>query len=160
MADLHGQDIEEEEVWAMMKAREGSNSNPKIGKNLSTSSSSSAWRTSRAIPRFAAASGVHRSSSAPLNIPDWSKILKKKPAKKSNMWDDDDERDFDSLKIDGEEDYDDDEMLPPHEYLARRRLATTQIASFSMCEGIGRTLKGRDLTNLRKAILTKTGFLE
>lgn len=75
------------------------------------------------------------------------------------MWDDD-ERDFDSLKIDGEEGYDDDEMLPPHEYLARRRLATTQIASFSMCEGIGRTLKGRDLTNLRKAILTKTGFLE
>lgn len=77
------------------------------------------------------------------------------------MWDDDDERDFDSLKIDDDGDGDGyDEMLPPHEYLARRRLATTQVASFSMCEGIGRTLKGRDLTNLRKAILTKTGFLE
>ncbi|XP_057764895.1 protein S40-7-like [Salvia miltiorrhiza] len=148
MAGFHGggggmaaEDYEEEEVWAMLKAKDqGSNSISKITRNLSTSSS-----TSRAIPRSASSSGG--ASSAPLTIPDWSKILKKKP--KKNMWDDGDDGDGDG----------DDEMLPPHEYLARR-LASTQIASFSMCEGVGRTLKGRDLSNLRNAILTKTGFLE
>ncbi|MCI46311.1 hypothetical protein A2U01_0067551, partial [Trifolium medium] len=42
-----------------------------------------------------------------------------------------------------EEDEDEDEddgWLPPHEFLARMR-----VASFSVHEGIGRTLKGRDL---------------
>ncbi|KAI3456460.1 hypothetical protein Pfo_013123 [Paulownia fortunei] len=195
MADLHGgfssgggmaaldtEDFQEEEVWAMMKARDGSNSKSKSRKNSSgSSSSSSAWRftaTSRTIPR--ATSGGHlelpataraHQSSAPVNIPDWSKILKKKP--KKNLWDDacDAHNDdggggswkFHHVKVDDFEsddaDGDGDDMLPPHEYLARR-IASTQIASFSMCEGVGRTLKGRDLSNLRNAILTKTGFLE
>ncbi|KAL0305937.1 UNVERIFIED_CONTAM: hypothetical protein Sradi_6011000 [Sesamum radiatum] len=101
-----------------------------------------------------------------MSIPDWSKILKKKPNR--NLWDDacdahDDDvgRKLHHVKAadDVESDDDDDDMVPPHEYLARR-LASTQIASFSMCEGVGRTLKGRDLSNLRNAILTKTGFLE
>lgn len=43
--------------------------------------------------------------------------------------------------------------VPPHEYLARRRGA-----SFSVQEGIGRTLKGRDLRSVRNAIWEKTGF--
>ncbi|KAK4439345.1 hypothetical protein Salat_0269400 [Sesamum alatum] len=168
------EDFQEEEVWAVMnKAREGSNSYSKTRKNLS--GSSSAWRftsTSRStIPRANSGGGQEfaatapQQSSAPMSIPDWSKILKKKPNK--NLWDDacdahDDDvgRKAHHVKVDDvENDDDDDEMVPPHEYLARR-LATTQIASFSMCEGVGRTLKGRDLSNLRNAILTKTGFLE
>ncbi|XP_074287517.1 protein S40-4-like [Silene latifolia] len=48
---------------------------------------------------------------------------------------------------------DDGEWVPPHEYLAR-----TRNASFSMQEGIGRTLKGRDLSRVRNAIWEKTGF--
>ncbi|KZV37173.1 hypothetical protein F511_15093 [Dorcoceras hygrometricum] len=47
----------------------------------------------------------------------------------------------------------------PHEYLAGK-LASTQIASFSMRGGVGRTVKGRDLSKTRNAVLTKTGFLE
>ncbi|CAN1253193.1 hypothetical protein LINPERPRIM_LOCUS8253 [Linum perenne] len=43
--------------------------------------------------------------------------------------------------------------VPPHELLAR-----TRIASFSVHEGIGRTLKGRDLSRVRNAIWEKTGF--
>lgn len=181
MADLHGgggmaefdtEDFQEEEVWAMMKARQGSNSKSKIRKTSSTSSSS-AWRytaSSRTIPRSASSGGgtPPHQSSAPVSIPDWSKIMKEKP--KKNLWDDacdahhaDDGGDIKYrhgyTNSDDDDDEDDDNMLPPHEYLARR-LASTQIASFSMCEGVGRTLKGRDLSKLRNAILTKTGFLE
>ncbi|KAL9316653.1 hypothetical protein ACSQ67_017654 [Phaseolus vulgaris] len=49
--------------------------------------------------------------------------------------------------------------LPPHEFIARR-LARSQISSFSVLEGAGRTLKGRDLSKVRNAVLSKTGFLE
>ncbi|KAH0713329.1 hypothetical protein KY290_008972 [Solanum tuberosum] len=58
-----------------------------------------------------------------------------------------------------DEDCDDIGMLPPHEYLAKR-VARSQIDPPSMCEGVGRTLKGRDLSRMRNVILTKTGFLE
>ncbi|PKI65158.1 uncharacterized protein LOC116206848 [Punica granatum] len=43
--------------------------------------------------------------------------------------------------------------LPPHEHLARR-----WGASLSVHEGIGRTLKGRDLRRVRNAIWKKVGF--
>ncbi|KAG6419024.1 hypothetical protein SASPL_121232 [Salvia splendens] len=155
MADFHGadgggmaaEDYQEEEMWAMMKARDQGS---KTRKNSPTSST---WHltAARAIPRSSGGA-----SSAPLSIPDWSKILKKNPKNKKGGAHShhDDVTDTDDGDGDG-----DDEMLPPHEYLARR-VASTQIASFSMCEGVGRTLKGRDLSNLRNAILTKTGFLE
>ncbi|KAI3810049.1 hypothetical protein L1987_19656 [Smallanthus sonchifolius] len=58
--------------------------------------------------------------------------------------------------------YDDDDhgnMMPPHEWIAQK-LARNQISSFSVCEGAGRTLNGRDLSRVRNAVLTKTGFLE
>lgn len=45
--------------------------------------------------------------------------------------------------------------IPPHEWIARKTGS-----SFSVCEGAGRTLKGRDLSRVRNAVLTKTGFLE
>ncbi|CAI0453018.1 unnamed protein product [Linum tenue] len=37
-------------------------------------------------------------------------------------------------------------------------MARTRIASFSVHEGVGRTLKGRDLSRVRNAIWEKTGF--
>ncbi|KAH7513205.1 hypothetical protein FEM48_Zijuj12G0171700 [Ziziphus jujuba var. spinosa] len=88
------------------------------------------------------------SASLPMNIPDWSKILKddyKEPRRRES--DDDFE--------DGDDDDNDDESerMPPHEYLARKRGA-----SLSVHEGIGRTLKGRDLRRVRNAIWKKTGF--
>ncbi|KAL3850871.1 hypothetical protein ACJIZ3_012753 [Penstemon smallii] len=163
MEDLgkRAEDLEEEEVWAVMSStKEGSFNNPKSRKSKFSSGSSSAWRFSgapRAVPK-----PTHQPS-APVDIPDWSKIMKKKP--KRNLWDDacdvDDVDDATNhVKVDDDVVSDDDnDMVPPHEYLARR-LATTRIASYSMCEGIGGTLKGRDLSKLRNAILTKTGFLE
>ncbi|KAE8692909.1 60S ribosomal protein L12-like [Hibiscus syriacus] len=47
--------------------------------------------------------------------------------------------------------------IPPHEFLAKQ-MARTRIVPFSVHEGIGRTLKGRDLRRVRNAIFEKTGF--
>lgn len=111
--------------------------------------------------------------SAPVNIPDWSKIYGKKSSKNNTFWVDDEEdgsSDDDGLIISSgwdrvEEDEEEEDvdggsmMIPPHEWIAKKQ-ARSQISSFSVYEGVGRTLKGRDLKNVRNAILTKTGFLE
>ncbi|KAJ3671368.1 hypothetical protein LUZ60_007447 [Juncus effusus] len=51
------------------------------------------------------------------------------------------------------------EMLPPHEIVARKE-ANTPLTSSSCFEGIGRTLKGRDLRMVRNAVWRQTGFLD
>ncbi|KAK7335625.1 hypothetical protein VNO80_27566 [Phaseolus coccineus] len=50
------------------------------------------------------------------------------------------------------------ERLPPHEIVARN-LARRPVVAYSVLEGVGRTLKGRDLRQVRNAVLRKTGFL-
>lgn len=88
-------------------------------------------------------------SSLPVNIPDWSKILKEEyREKRSSEYADD---------MEDDEDEEEEMRVPPHEFLARQ-MARTRIASFSVHEGIGRTLKGRDLSRVRNAIWEKTGF--
>ncbi|KAI3495404.1 hypothetical protein L1887_37742 [Cichorium endivia] len=54
-------------------------------------------------------------------------------------------------------DEDEEEMVPPH-VIVRRRV--TAKMAFSVCSGIGRTLKGRDLSEMRNSVLRMTGFLE
>lgn len=56
-----------------------------------------------------------------------------------------------------DDDDDEEEMVPPHVIMGRR--IAGKIA-FSVCTGIGRTLKGRDLREVRNSILRLTGFLE
>ncbi|XP_009767681.1 protein S40-4-like [Nicotiana tabacum] len=90
--------------------------------------------------------GVTTAASLPVNVPDWSKILKDEYRENRRSDSDDD--------FDGE---DGENRIPPHEFLARQ-LARTRIASFSVHEGVGRTLKGRDLSRVRNAIFEKTGF--
>ncbi|WVZ09945.1 hypothetical protein V8G54_014475 [Vigna mungo] len=80
-------------------------------------------------------------TSAPVNVPDWSKILRVDSVELMHEMDDA----FDD---------NDPEMVPPHEYLARSR----QMASNSVFEGVGRTLKGRDMRRVREAVWSQTGF--
>lgn len=166
------EDFEEEDVWSLIKERK-----PKEYSSASSSSSSSAWRlpsAPRMIPRVYTpttheACRVVQQSSAPVDIPDWSKIYGKnaKIDSRHGSWVDDDGDDGTAVSNgvayhnddDDDVDNDDGDMVPPHEWIARK-LARSQISSFSVCEGIGRTLKGRDLSKVRNAILTKTGFLE
>ncbi|CAA0833649.1 Protein of unknown function- DUF584 [Striga hermonthica] len=83
-------------------------------------------------------------SSAPVAVPDWSKIYGGRGAFGGGSWESEDE-----------EDESEGNLIPPHEWIARKRTS-----SFSVCEGVGRTLKGRDLSRVRNAVLTRTGFLE
>ncbi|KAM0952238.1 putative senescence regulator S40 [Dioscorea sansibarensis] len=125
-------EFEEEEVWAVMKERVVLEGRPKakcIGSSTNKSSVSASLVTGRR---------VYQLSSAPINIPDWSK---KSGAKEEDEGEDEDCK------------------VPPHEWIAKK-LARSQVSSFSVCEGVGRTLKGRDLSKVRNAVLTRTGFLE
>lgn len=87
--------------------------------------------------------GHHLATSAPVNVPDWSKILR-----------------VESLHDDVDDGSDDNEynksenMVPPHEYLAREYARSRN----SVFEGVGRTLKGRDLSRVRNAVWSQTGF--
>nr|GEY18570.1 hypothetical protein [Tanacetum cinerariifolium] len=81
--------------------------------------------------------GRQVATSAPVNVPDWSKIYR-----------------VDSVES-MHNDYSDDELssdhiVPPHEYLARSHR--------SVFEGVGRTLKGRDLSRIRDTVWSQTGF--
>ncbi|MCO5574027.1 hypothetical protein L7F22_027805 [Adiantum nelumboides] len=80
--------------------------------------------------------------SAPVQVPDWSKIMVKANGKSEE----------------GNKD-DDDDRLPPHELLAKE-YARSQMTTFSVCEGHGRTLKGRDLSRVRDAVWSQMGFAD
>ncbi|KAK5792005.1 hypothetical protein PVK06_033118 [Gossypium arboreum] len=84
--------------------------------------------------------GRNMATSAPLNVPDWSKIYRSDSVEESMHDSDDDD--------DGESD-----MMPPHEYLARKKSGGA-----SVFEGVGRTLKGRDMRRVRDAVWNQTGF--
>ncbi|XP_027341977.1 uncharacterized protein LOC113854882 [Abrus precatorius] len=186
---LRDGDFEEEDVWAVIKDKSDYFSGVQKPKEKG-SSPLAVPRTlpsaARMIPRTSSgnssASSSHETKvlqqSAPVNIPDWSEIYRNKQSKtpknvsRFGVYDDfyhsvDDEGDGVGLvnygggDSDGEEEEEDeyDTKLPPHEFIARR-LARSQISSFSVFEGVGRTLKGRDLSKVRNAVLTKTGFLE
>ncbi|XP_060194020.1 protein S40-5-like [Lycium barbarum] len=83
----------------------------------------------------------HMATSAPVNFPDWSKIYRVNSVE--SLHDSDD----------GVDDHDS-EMVPPHEYIARSRNSNAH----SVFEGVGRTLKGRDLSRVRDAVWSQTGF--
>ncbi|KAK7412669.1 hypothetical protein VNO78_04205 [Psophocarpus tetragonolobus] len=158
---MEDKEFDEEDVWSVAQERE--ESGEKTTRTCKDSCGfSSAWRlsaTPRKVPRAnsttllpAPNAPLLKGSSAPMDIPDWSKIYGKSYKKVSR-------NDGASSNFDEEEEDEDDDMVPPHEWIARK-LARNQISSFSVCEGMGRTLKGRDLSKVRNAILTKTGFLE
>lgn len=86
--------------------------------------------------------GCQVATSAPVNVPDWSKIYRANSVE--SMHDSDDADDGDGA-----------EMVPPHEYLAR---VYRQMAANSVFEGVGRTLKGRDMSRVRDAVWSQTGF--
>ena len=188
MRDDMIEDFEEKDVWDSVKdidIIQDDHSSPRMRKKLfaASGSSSSTWlnistsTAPRMIPKRGnntpkttnneAKAVVVQQSSAPMEIPDWSKIYRKNGKTSNTDHDHDhhdhgyggDDVDYNDVNADGDDDDDDDDMVPPHEWIARK-LARSQISSFSVCEGIGRRLKGRDLSKVRNAILTKTGFLE
>ncbi|CAO2042195.1 unnamed protein product [Urochloa humidicola] len=108
----------------------------------------------RAIPATARPKGAGPTAppyhqSAPVRVP-------VRPPRKPGMgrWDEFDNDDDDLRRGD-------DDFLPPHEMVARASTGGAgPAAPFSMLEGAGRTLKGRDLRRVRDAVLRQTGFLD
>lgn len=134
-------EFDESDVW--------SNNSNGVNNDLVSSSDTTTRRSAIPSSRAAAkkssavkARGVDRPASLPVNIPNWSKILggEYKDRRRESEEEDEDEEDEDG-------------RVPPHVYLAR-----TRVASLSVHEGIGRTLKGRDLSRVRNAIWKQTGF--
>ncbi|KAL6616423.1 hypothetical protein ACP70R_038693 [Stipagrostis hirtigluma subsp. patula] len=119
---------------------------PLSSSSTSSSSASSAAAPPRmipALPRPAPASAPLMPQSAPVNVP---AAQLRKPPPVGVMGEEDDE--------------DDEEMLPPHEMVARARARESPMTTFSVLEGAGRTLKGRDLRQVRNAVWRQTGFLD
>lgn len=118
------------------------------------SSSSSSSSSSRIVHQFRGNDEIsagpprqrHMATSAPLNVPDWSKILRVESVESLHELDD------------GFDDGPDSEMVPPHEYLAREYARSHKMAATSVFEGVGRTLKGRDMSRIRDAVWSQTGF--
>ncbi|KAJ0508822.1 putative senescence regulator S40 [Helianthus annuus] len=161
------EEYQETDVWSVINERKDYDYDSKSVKSKGSTSGYSSRPTAaaRMIPRPSInnsdiESRIPQQQSAPVNIPDWSKIYgttPKRSSQKSSFIDygyhvDDSDDDDDHHHGDGN-------MMPPHEWIAQK-LARNQISSFSVCEGAGRTLKGRDLSRVRNAVLTKTGFLE
>ncbi|MCL7021944.1 hypothetical protein MKW94_006200 [Papaver nudicaule] len=150
--EYENEDFDEEDVWNTGKGGKRETTSP--SRNLKKSSSELSSFALRGLPTGARMiipkrvgkdqAKVHhhqQQSSAPVNVPDWSKI-------NGNIEDDEDDG-YDNNGV----------KVPPHEWIAKK-LERNQISSFSVCEGAGRTLKGRDMSKVRNAVLTRTGFLE
>ncbi|CAA7024994.1 unnamed protein product [Microthlaspi erraticum] len=122
---------------------------PDFRRKISASGRSGKKPSNRPSACAAASSGAV-ASSLPVNVPDWSKILRGEYRDNRRRSIEDDDGDCedggDWLDASGV-------RLPPHEFLAK-----TRMASFSVHEGVGRTLKGRDLSRVRNAIFEKIGF--
>ncbi|EPS60592.1 hypothetical protein M569_14211 [Genlisea aurea] len=131
-------ELDESDVWSssLRSMSPEKTTRSRICRKPSSSSSSSA-----------ATVGKGRPASLPMNVPDWSKILK-------------DEYRENRHRDEGEGWEEEDGVgrrIPPHEMVARQT-ARAGIASFSVHEGVGRTLKGRDLSRVRNAVWQKIGF--
>lgn len=83
--------------------------------------------------------------SAPVNVPVMPAALMRRA------------RDLEDIVSEEEEEENNGVMLPPHEVVASRH---SPILASSVLEGAGRTLKGRDLRQVRNAIWRKTGFID
>ncbi|KAA8544272.1 hypothetical protein F0562_022284 [Nyssa sinensis] len=119
--------------------------------NHRASVSSSAASSSTMIPTVLKKPPLDRQSSvkyhqsAPVNVPMLSDAMRRNRA--IHEFDD---IDVDDVEADGE-------MLPPHEIVASKE---SPMVAFSVLEGVGRTLKGRDLRQVRNAVWRKTGIVE
>ncbi|XP_047309177.1 uncharacterized protein LOC124912579 [Impatiens glandulifera] len=135
-------DFDESDLWNSSNQSSSESLNAIAGNHPSSSSR-------KKKPLAFKHSEVGQAASLPINVPDWSKILKHEYREKRRFDSDEDEDG-------GDGGGDEDDMIPPHEFLAKQKQGRR--VAFSVYEGIGRTLKGRDLSRIRDAIWEKTGF--
>ncbi|KAI3450725.1 hypothetical protein Pfo_007390 [Paulownia fortunei] len=145
-----------------LKTRSGSGSDTRPVFNHKASASASLSSSSSTSPATSTSSRImiprppppqtdrlrFHHQSAPVNVPVMPAALQRRA------------RELDDVVSDGEEEEEEDKngvILPPHEVVAARH---SPMLACSVLEGVGRTLKGRDLRQVRNAIWRKTGFID
>ncbi|OAY85999.1 uncharacterized protein LOC109712423 [Ananas comosus] len=86
----------------------------------------------------------HVAASAPVSVPDWPRMLRAQANQPPAQ-----EPETDRVHAE------DEEWVPPHVYVAREHARGVAASVF---EGVGRTLKGRDMSRVRDAVWSQTGF--
>ncbi|ESQ55163.1 hypothetical protein EUTSA_v10026386mg [Eutrema salsugineum] len=133
----------EEDVWSVIEPNEPTEENAWTAHSIEASGSErNGGREGGLTVNSAGRRKRHVATSAPVNVPDWSKILKVESVESM--------RNNDVADGDWER-----EMVPPHEYVARSRHVD---GGSSVFLGVGRSLKGRDMRRVRDAVWSQTGF--
>ncbi|KAF8042826.1 hypothetical protein BT93_A1222 [Corymbia citriodora subsp. variegata] len=135
---------------------------PLIRKKPAINPALSAVSAVRAIPQAPQSSSPDRGGlsgsgpgrarmSAPVDVPVWPQWVKGGvPGTEGRKWEQDEDADV-------EDDHPlEKKMVPPHEMAAMSQATM----AYSVFEGAGRTLKGRDLRRVRNAVFRKTGVLD
>ncbi|CAH8345581.1 unnamed protein product [Eruca vesicaria subsp. sativa] len=142
-------ELMEEDVWSVMEAHdEPTEENVWTAHSLQTSGGPNGDLMGGLTKNVDARRKKHVASSAPVKVPDWSKILKVESVESIHY----------NNTTNAADVYDEDwesEMVPPHEYVARSRDGN---GGSSVFLGVGRTLKGRDMRRVRDAVWSQTGF--
>lgn len=143
-----------------MRTRSGSNTRPVFNHKASASASLSSSSSTSPAASFSSRIMIPKRppptpqvdkmrlhhQSAPVNVPVIPEAMRRRAVE------------FDAvLSEEEEEEQQNGVMLPPHEVVAAR---DSPMLAFSVLEGAGRTLKGRDLRQVRNAIWRKTGFID
>ncbi|XP_024631723.1 nuclear transcription factor Y subunit gamma isoform X2 [Medicago truncatula] len=117
--------------------------------NSSPSSSSKPMlivqRPSERTPSWSSPASDKFYHSAPMNVPMMSSAM----ANRARRYEEED-----AHALNEEEEFR--STMPPHEYLSRQ-VDFSPMHSCSLFEGVGRTLKGRDMRQVRNAVLSQTG---
>ncbi|KAL3754230.1 hypothetical protein ACJRO7_001467 [Eucalyptus globulus] len=136
---------------------------PLVRKKPAINPTLSAVSAVRAIPQAPQSSSPDRGGlsgsgpgrarmSAPVDVPVWPKWVKGSvPGTECRRW----EQPRDDADVEDDHPLEK-KMVPPHEMAAMSRATM----AYSVFEGAGRTLKGRDLRRVRNAVFRKTGFLD
>eukprot|EP00252_Welwitschia_mirabilis_P005201 TRINITY_DN1568_c0_g5_i1.p1 TRINITY_DN1568_c0_g5~~TRINITY_DN1568_c0_g5_i1.p1 ORF type:complete len:205 (-),score=21.95 TRINITY_DN1568_c0_g5_i1:530-1144(-) len=168
-----GEDLQEEDVWAHWPCPDahvhatpvGRTTSPVRGESAQThggsaESAARRWFQGAAAAAAAAAGGglsvafensslplslraiphVRGAQSLPVRVPLWSTLLSEHAG---------------DGKGEGAEE---EELLPPHVVVAKEESLRGDLR-FSVLQGAGRTLKGRDMSRVRNAVWSRTGFL-
>jgi Senescence regulator len=138
-------DLDEADVWSAMEPdNRPITSHYMGGLSLALDSTPSMNQARRHPTGKSHVSGA--ASSAPVNVPDWTSLVQAGPDQLAG-------RTGCYREVEREWKEDDAEWVPPHEW-AQARGGTTS----SVLEGVGRTLKGRDMSRVRDAVWNQTGF--
>ncbi|KAK1284293.1 hypothetical protein QJS10_CPB21g00938 [Acorus calamus] len=149
-----GEDLREEEVWSMMIDHASLLND---GNTVDRSSRGTRWiamtshqqhhhTTSSSSRRHQVVGGLSMAleggnRTVAMRVPEWRGVEDEKEEEGSGGWWVEEE-----------------ERVAPHEYLARERAQRGRLVGTSVVEGKGRTLKGRDVSRVRDAVWSRTGF--